>query len=149
MAFPADTLRQRPDIAAAERGIEAGNASAIFDLMEKFADYGFNKSHSAAYALVAYQTAWLKAHYPAEFMAATMSSDMDNTDKVVGFLDEVRNLGLTVLPPKVNQSAFMFEAVTPDTIQYGLGAIKGVGQGACEAVVEERDAHGVPRLRDA
>ena len=79
--------------------------------MEKFAEYGFNKSHSAAYALVSYQTAWLKRHYPAEFMAAMLSSDMDNTDKVVGFLDEVRNLGLTVLPPRVNASAYMFEAV--------------------------------------
>ena len=123
---------------AAKDGVDEAKADAIFDLMEKFAGYGFNKSHAAAYALVSYQTAWLKRHYPAEFMAATLSSDLDNTDKMVGFLDEVRNLGLTVLPPKVNQSAFMFEAVTPDTIQYGLGAIKGVGQGACEAVVEER-----------
>jgi DNA polymerase-3 subunit alpha len=123
---------------AAKDGVGEAKADAIFDLMEKFAGYGFNKSHAAAYALVSYQTAWLKRHYPAEFMAATLSSDMDNTEKVVGFLDEVRNLGLTVLPPKVNQSAFMFEASTPDTIQYGLGAIKGVGQGACEAVVDER-----------
>ncbi|PTT41388.1 DNA polymerase III subunit alpha, partial [Stenotrophomonas sp. HMWF022] len=123
---------------AAKDGVGEAKADAIFDLMEKFAGYGFNKSHAAAYALVSYQTAWLKRHYPAEFMAATLSSDMDNTEKVVGFLDEVRNLGLTVLPPKVNQSAFMFEAATPDTIQYGLGAIKGVGQGACEAVVDER-----------
>ncbi|KRG73375.1 DNA polymerase III subunit alpha [Stenotrophomonas chelatiphaga] len=123
---------------AAKDGVGEAKADAIFDLMEKFAGYGFNKSHAAAYALVSYQTAWLKRHYPAEFMAATLSSDMDNTEKVVGFLDEVRNLGLTVLPPKVNQSAYMFEAATPDTIQYGLGAIKGVGQGACEAVVDER-----------
>ena len=123
---------------AARDGVGEAKADAIFDLMEKFAGYGFNKSHAAAYALVSYQTAWLKRHYPAEFMAATLSSDMDNTEKVVGFLDEVRSLGLTVLPPKVNQSAFMFEAATPDTIQYGLGAIKGVGQGACEAIVEER-----------
>ncbi len=84
-----------------ERGIPARQASPIFDLMEKFAEYGFNKSHSAAYALVAYQTAWLKVHYPAEFMAAVLSSDMDNTDKVVGFLDETRVMGLTVLPPDV------------------------------------------------
>lgn len=127
---------------AAKDGVGEAKADAIFDLMEKFAGYGFNKSHAAAYALVSYQTAWLKRHYPAEFMAATLSSDMDNTEKVVGFLDEVRILGLTVLPPKVNQSAFMFEAATPDTIQYGLGAIKGVGQGACEAVVEERTHKG-------
>ncbi len=116
---------------AAKGGVSAAKADEIFDLMEKFAGYGFNKSHAAAYALVSYQTAWLKRHYPAEFMAATLSSDMDNTDKVVGFLDEVRNLGLTVKPPRVNESAYMFEAASPDTIQYGLGAIKGVGQGAC------------------
>ncbi|KAG1592237.1 hypothetical protein G6F46_014532 [Rhizopus delemar] len=85
---------------AAKDGVDEAKADAIFDLMEKFAGYGFNKSHAAAYALVSYQTAWLKRHSPAEFMAATLSSDLDNTDKVVGFLDEVRNLGLTVLPPK-------------------------------------------------
>jgi len=127
---------------AAKDGVGEAKADAIFDLMEKFAGYGFNKSHAAAYALVSYQTAWLKRHYPAEFMAATLSSDMDNTDKVVGFLDEVRNLGLTVLPPRVNESAYMFEAANADTIRYGLGAIKGVGQGACEAVVEERGRGG-------
>ncbi|WP_442684245.1 DNA polymerase III subunit alpha [Stenotrophomonas sp. JC08] len=127
---------------AAKDGVSEAKADAIFDLMEKFAGYGFNKSHAAAYALVSYQTAWLKRHYPAEFMAATLSSDMDNTDKVVGFLDEVRNLGLTVLPPRVNESAYMFEAANADTIRYGLGAIKGVGQGACEAVVEERGRKG-------
>jgi DNA polymerase-3 subunit alpha len=102
---------------------------------------------------VSYQTAWLKAHYPAEFMAATISSDMDNTDKVVTFLDESRAIGITVLPPDVNASEFMFVATEPDTpsasgrqgartIQYGLGAIKGVGQGACEAIVAERTQQG-------
>src|SRR6476619_6856409 len=89
---------------AEKNGIPTRVATPIFDLMEKFAEYGFNKSYSAAYALVAYQTAWLKAHYPAEFMAATLSSDMDNTDKVVNFLAESRALGLTVLPPDVNAS---------------------------------------------
>ncbi|MDO1529885.1 DNA polymerase III subunit alpha [Fulvimonas sp. R45] len=132
---------------AARGGIGSDKADAIFDLMEKFAGYGFNKSHAAAYALVSYQTAWLKAHYPAEFMAATISSDMDNTDKVVTFLDESRAIGLTVLPPDVNASDYMFVAMADDslaagrgsrTIRYGLGAIKGVGQGACESVVEER-----------
>src|SRR5207342_2894484 len=120
------------------RGIPARQASPIFDLMEKFAEYGFNKSHSAAYALVAYQTAWLKVHYPAEFMAAVLSSDMDNTDKVVGFLDEARALKLDVLPPDVNASVYMFEAKDPKTIRYGLGAVKGVGRGACEAIADER-----------
>ncbi|HUA80425.1 MAG TPA: DNA polymerase III subunit alpha [Dyella sp.] len=123
---------------AAKDGLSGEKADAIFDLMEKFAGYGFNKSHAAAYALVSYQTAWLKAHYPAEFMAATISSDMDNTDKVVTFLDESRAIQLTVLPPDVNASEFMFVAVEPKVIRYGLGAIKGVGQGACESIADER-----------
>jgi len=132
---------------AAGNGLSAQQADAIFDLMEKFAGYGFNKSHAAAYALVAYQTAWLKVHYPAEFMAAVLSSDMDNTDKVVTFLGEARALGLSVLPPDVNASAYMFEALDPDpaakdgksrAIRYGLGAVKGVGRGAVESLVEAR-----------
>ena len=114
----------------------------IFDLLEKFAGYGFNKSHAAAYALVSYQTAWLKTHYPAEFLAAVLSSDMDNTDKVVGFLDEARAMELVVLPPDVNASDYMFEAVDPKTLRYGLGAVKGVGRGACEAIVEAREKEG-------
>ena len=130
---------------AERNGINARVASTIFDLMEKFADYGFNKSHSAAYALVAYQTAWLKAHYPAEFMAATMSSDMDNTDKVVNFLDDARAGGLKVLPPDVNASGYMFEALDARTVRYGLGAVKGVGRGACEAIVESRLKQGAFR----
>ncbi|MCC8364583.1 DNA polymerase III subunit alpha [Lysobacter sp. A6] len=135
--------RVKFETGAAENGVDAKIASPIFDLMEKFAEYGFNKSHSAAYALVAYQTAWLKVHYPAEFMAAVLSSDMDNTDKVVGFLDEARALDLLVLPPDVNASVYMFEAKDPKTIRYGLGAVKGVGRGACEAIAEER-ARGGP-----
>ncbi|HUB91499.1 MAG TPA: DNA polymerase III subunit alpha, partial [Dyella sp.] len=122
---------------AAKDGLSGEKSDSIFDLMEKFAGYGFNKSHAAAYALVSYQTAWLKAHYPAEFMAATISSDMDNTDKAVTFLDESRAIGLTILPPDVNASEFMFVAVEPKVIRYGLGAIKGVGQGACEAIADE------------
>lgn len=127
---------------AAKDGIDGEKADAIFDLMEKFAGYGFNKSHAAAYALVSYQTAWLKAHYPAEFMAATISSDMDNTEKVVTFLDETRAIGIKVLPPDVNASEWMFEAVEPKVVRYGLGAIKGVGQGICEEIVAERKARG-------
>ena len=123
---------------AAEHGLTGDKADAIFDLMEKFAGYGFNKSHAAAYALVSYQTAWLKTHYPAEFLAATISSDMDSTDKVVTFLGEARAIGLTVNPPDVNVSAYMFVAPEPRVIQYGMGAIKGVGRGACEAIVEGR-----------
>ena len=132
--------RAKFETGAEQRGVNPRVASQIFDLMEKFAEYGFNKSHSAAYALVAYQTAWLKVHYPAEFMAAVLSSDMDNTDKVVGFLDEARVMGLTVLAPDVDISAYMFEATEPGTIRYGLGAVKGVGRGACEAIVHARHA---------
>jgi DNA polymerase-3 subunit alpha len=127
---------------AAKDGLSGDKADSIFDLMEKFAGYGFNKSHAAAYALVSYQTAWLKAHYPAEFMAATISSDMDNTEKAVTFLEETRAIGIKVLPPDVNASAWMFEAVEPKVVRYGLGAIKGVGQGVCEAIVAERNASG-------
>jgi DNA polymerase III subunit alpha len=134
--------RAKFESGCAERGIDAGVATGIFDLMEKFAEYGFNKSHSAAYALVAYQTAWLKAYYPAEFMAAVLSSDMDNTDKVVGFLDEVRALKITVQPPDVNASCYAFEAIDPKTIRYGLGAMKGVGWGVVEAIVKERERGG-------
>jgi len=128
---------------AGKDGVDQRKADEIFDLMEKFAGYGFNKSHAAAYSLVAYQTAWLKKHYPAEFMAATLSSDMDKTDKVVGFLDECRTLDLEVLPPEVNASEYMFVATDPRTVRYGLGAIKGVGRGACEAIAAER-AQGGP-----
>ncbi|RZA29551.1 MAG: DNA polymerase III subunit alpha, partial [Lysobacteraceae bacterium] len=123
---------------AGKDGVSVRKADEIFDLMEKFAGYGFNKSHAAAYSLVAYQTAWLKKHYPAEFMAATLSSDMDKTDKVIAFLDEARMLQLDVLPPDANASEYMFVATDPRTIRYGLGAIKGVGRGACEAISAER-----------
>ncbi|WP_159744362.1 DNA polymerase III subunit alpha [Luteimonas cellulosilyticus] len=135
--------RAKFEAGAATNGVDPRVATSIFDLMEKFAEYGFNKSHSAAYALVAYQTAWLKVHYPAEFMAAVLSSDMDNTDKVTGFLDEARAQGITVLPPDVNASAYMFEAIDPTTIRYGLGAVKGVGRGACESIGEARLQGGV------
>jgi DNA polymerase-3 subunit alpha len=127
---------------AAKEGVGQRKADEIFDLMEKFAGYGFNKSHAAAYSLVAYQTAWLKTHYPSEFMAATLSSDMDKTDKVVTFLDECRTLKLEVLPPEVNASEYMFIANDARTVRYGLGAIKGVGRGACEAISAERASGG-------
>ncbi|HEX7340506.1 MAG TPA: DNA polymerase III subunit alpha [Rhodanobacteraceae bacterium] len=127
---------------AARNGLDQKQADAIFDLMEKFAGYGFNKSHATAYALVSYQTAWLKTHYPAEFLAATISSDMDNTDKAVLFLNEARAIGIEILPPDVNASTWMFEAVEPRVIRYGLGAIKGVGRGVCEATATEREANG-------
>ncbi len=135
--------RAKFETGAAENGVDPRVATSIFDLMEKFAEYGFNKSHSAAYALVAYQTAWLKVHYPAEFMAAVLSSDMDNTEKVTGFLDEARAQGITLLPPDVNASVYMFEAIDPKTIRYGIGAVKGVGRGACESISEARLQGGV------
>ncbi|MBL4607539.1 MAG: DNA polymerase III subunit alpha, partial [Pseudomonadales bacterium] len=127
---------------AIANGIDLETATYIFDLMEKFAGYGFNKSHSAAYALVSYQTAWLKTHYRAPFMAAVLSSDMDNTDKVVVLVDECRSIDLEILPPMVNYSEYKF-AVVNDEIIYGLGAVKGVGEGAIETIVQEREKNGV------
>ena len=127
---------------ATERGVDADNATYIFDLMEKFAGYGFNKSHSAAYALLSYQTAWLKHHYPAEFMAAVLSSDMDNTDKVVGLIEDCHKQGLDVRPPEINNSVYQFSVQDPKTVIYGLGAIKGVGGAALDGIIEEREAQG-------
>ncbi|WP_019590317.1 MULTISPECIES: DNA polymerase III subunit alpha [unclassified Thioalkalivibrio] len=127
---------------AVERGVEEHTATYIFDLVEKFAGYGFNKSHSAAYALVAYQTAWLKAHYPAPFMAAVLSADMDNTDKVVGLIEECRSMELAVLPPDVNQSDYRFTVQDARTVVYGLGAIKGVGESAIETLLKARNEGG-------
>jgi DNA polymerase-3 subunit alpha len=113
-------------------------ANHIFDLMEKFAGYGFNKSHSAAYAVLSYQTAWLKAHYPAEFMAAVLSSDMDNTDKVVIFYQDTVAQGCTILVPDINVSEYYFTVVDEKTIRYGLGAIKGAGRAAIDLITIER-----------
>ena len=119
----------------AKNDVKEETATYIFDLIEKFAGYGFNKSHSAAYALVAYQTAWLKAHYPTEFMAAVMSADMDNTDKVVILVDECRSMGIEVVPPDVTRSQYQFTTVQKGQIIYGLGAIKGVGSAAIDSII--------------
>jgi DNA polymerase-3 subunit alpha len=127
---------------AVSRGVREPLAAHIFDLMEKFAGYGFNKSHSAAYALLAYQTAYLKAHYPAQFMAAVLSADMDHTDKVVTLIKECSDMGLSVLPPDVNASVYEFAACGERSIRYGLGAVRGVGAGAVEALISERAARG-------
>lgn len=127
---------------AAKRGVDTKIAERLFDLMEKFAEYGFNKSHSAAYALIAYHTAWLKAYYPAEFMAATMSSEMSDTDKVRIFNEDCRDNALEMLPPDINQSVYRFEPVSAKQIRYGLGAIKGSGEAAIGAIVAERVANG-------
>ena len=114
----------------------------IFDLVEKFAGYGFNKSHSAAYALVSYQTLWLKTHFPAEFMAAVMTSEMDNTDKIVGLYDECLRMGLKVTPPDINIGKHHFSVNEQGEIVYGIGAIKGVGEGPIEALVAARNEGG-------
>jgi len=141
---PEEMARQRSGFVegARARGVEESTATYIFELIEKFAGYGFNKSHSAAYALLSYQTAWLKAHYPAEFMAAVLSADMDHTDKVVTLIDECEAIGLEVLPPDINNSAIRFTAVEGRGIRFGLGAIKGVGQAALGAMLAEREAGG-------
>ena len=128
---------------AVSNGVDESVAKGIFDLMEKFAGYGFNKSHSAAYALIAYQTAWLKVHYPAYFMAAVLSSDMDNTDKVVMLRDEVETMNLKLEAPSINQSHYKFTVENEGTIRFGLGAIKGVGKAAIETITDERDENGL------
>lgn len=127
---------------ATERGVADATATRIFDLMEKFAGYGFNKSHSAAYAVLSYQTAYLKAHHPAAFMAAVMSADLDNTDRLVTLKDDCRQLGLVLEPPSVNRSEYAFSVSADGSILYGLGAIKGVGRSAVESLIEERNANG-------
>jgi DNA polymerase III subunit alpha len=127
---------------ATERGVPQHQATHIFDLMEKFAGYGFNKSHSAAYAALTYQTGWLKAHYPAAFLAAVLSCDMDKTDKVVVGIDDCREMGIAVLPPDVNASEHRFAVADAASIRYGLGAVKGVGEAAVAAIVEARRAQG-------
>jgi DNA polymerase-3 subunit alpha len=121
-----------------ERGVALETATHIFDLMEKFAGYGFNKSHSASYALIAYQTAWLKAHYPAAYMSAVLSSDMDNTDKVVLFVEECNSLDLKIAPPNINLSEYDFKVIDDKNLAYGLGAIKGAGQAAIELIIAAR-----------
>jgi DNA polymerase III subunit alpha len=123
---------------AVARDVDRGTATHIFDLMEKFAGYGFNKSHSAAYAVLSYQTAWLKAHYPEAFMASVLSTDMDHTDKIVTLIDECHQMGLVVEPPDVNESEHAFNIAGRGRLRYGLGAIKGVGQAAVQAIINER-----------
>ena len=127
---------------ATERGVTERTATHIFDLMEKFAGYGFNKSHSAAYAVLSYQTAYLKAHYPGAFMAAVMSADLQNTDRLVTLKDDCRQLGLKLLAPDINKSAYQFSVAENTSILYGLGAIKGVGHSAIDSLIAERERNG-------
>ncbi len=133
--------RERFIAGATERGFPAKKTAKIFDLMEQFAGYGFNKSHSAAYAYLAYVTAYLKAHYSVEFMSALLTSESGNTDKIVKYINECREMHIRVLPPDINESDLNF---TPagEAIRFGLGAVKNVGQGAVEAIVEARAESG-------
>ena len=159
----ADLLRRamgkkKPEEMAAQRekfmeGAQVNNiaikkAQKIFDLMEKFAGYGFNRSHSVGYALIAYQTAWLKAHYPSEFMASVMSCDLGNTDSIQIFVDDCRNIGLNILKPDINKSSYRFEDIDSSTILYGLGAIKGIGESLVDKIVEEREKQEYKDLLD-
>lgn len=141
---PEEMAKQRAGFeeGAIKNGVDGELAMKIFDLVEKFAGYGFNKSHSAAYALVSYQTLWLKTHFPAEFMAAVMTADMDNTDKIVTLVDECQRMGLTVIPPDVNTGRYRFSVNEDGHIVYGIGAVKGVGEGPIEAILEARDRDG-------
>lgn len=141
---PEEMAKQRATFeeGAIANGVDGELAMKIFDLVEKFAGYGFNKSHSAAYALVSYQTLWLKMHYPAEFMAAVMTADMDNTEKVVGLVDECFRMKLTVLPPDINAGLYRFNVDENGAIVYGIGAIKGVGEGPIDAILEARNKGG-------
>lgn len=127
---------------ATKLGVDERLSSPIFDLIEKFAGYGFNKSHSAAYALLSYHTAYLKAHYPTEFMAAVLSSDMDSTDKVVNFIDDAKDRGLCIQKPDINRPTYKFKPLANGEILYGLGAIKGVGEGAVLNIIKERESAG-------
>ena len=128
---------QRADFVGATHRGGPAQANAIFDLLERFAEYGFNKSHAAAYALVAYQTAYMKANYPVEFIAASMTLDMGNTDKLAEFREEAKRLGIEIVPPSINRSGLTFE-VEGSKIYYALGALKGVGTQAVESIVTAR-----------
>lgn len=141
---PEEMAKQRAgfEAGAVKRGVDGELAMKIFDLVEKFAGYGFNKSHSAAYALVSYQTLWMKTHFPAPFMAAVMSADMDNTEKIVTLVDECENMGIDLLPPDVNSGQYKFTVNDDNQIVYGIGAVKGVGEGPIEAIISARETGG-------
>ncbi|WP_318490200.1 DNA polymerase III subunit alpha [Photobacterium leiognathi] len=141
---PEEMAKQRAvfEEGAIKNGVDGELAMKIFDLVEKFAGYGFNKSHSAAYALVSYQTLWLKAHYPAEFMAAVMTADMDNTDKIISLVDECHRMNLKLLPPDVNKGLYRFNVDDEGAVVYGIGAVKGVGEGPIENIISAREKGG-------
>lgn len=140
-----EEMAQQRDIfvnGAVNNGLSKDKATELFGLMEKFAGYGFNKSHAAAYALIAFQTAYLKAHYPAEFMAACLSADMDDTDKVHIFVEDSIANGLTILPPDINLSGYRFIPADDKTIRFGLGAVKGTGESAISSIIAVREETG-------
>ncbi len=148
--MPEEMAKQRAVFLAGarERGVDERKASEIFDTMEKFAEYGFNKSHAAAYALLAYRTAWLKAHFPAEFMAAVLSLAMGNIDTAAPLVEACRAMGLELLPPDVNRSRHEFTVPGDRAVRYGLGAIRGVGESAIAALTAERERAGAFRDLD-
>lgn len=140
-----EEMAQQRDIfvnGAVHNGLSKDKATELFGLMEKFAGYGFNKSHAAAYALIAFQTAYLKAHYPAEFMAACLSADMDDTDKVHIFVEDTIANGLTILPPDINRSGYRFIPADDKTIRFGIGAVKGTGESAISSIIAVREQTG-------
>ena len=141
---PEEMAKQRAifEQGSIDNGVDGELSMKIFDLVEKFAGYGFNKSHSAAYALVSYQTLWLKAHYPAEFMAAVMTADMDNTDKIISLVDECHRMKLKLLPPDVNKGLYRFNVDDEGSVVYGIGAVKGVGEGPIENIMCAREKGG-------
>ena len=148
--IPEEMEKQRPVFidGAIKKGKSLRFAEGLFDQIETFAGYGFNKSHSAAYAMISYQTAWLKSHYPAQFMAAALSSEMGDSDKIQLLLDDVKALGLKILPPNINLSLRDFIAIDNETILFGLGAIKGVGDPAIENIIEERTKKSFQNLNE-
>jgi DNA polymerase-3 subunit alpha len=147
-----DNLKSQFAEGAAQKGLDKAKAAELFDLIVKFAGYGFNKSHSAAYAMITYQTAWLKTFYPQEFMAALLTSEQDNTDKIVKYIDEVKRLGIKLLPPSVLHSQIEFIGGKTDdgedAIIFGLGAVKGVGHGAIRSIIEARSEKPFESLSD-
>jgi len=132
---------------AANKGISAAVADEVFDLMEKFAGYGFNKAHATAYSLLAYHTGWIKAHFAAEFFAANMSVEINNSDKLKALVGDAKTFGVTIETPDVNAGTYRFEPMSASSVRYGLGAIKGTGHGAIEAIVAAREAGGAFKSR--
>ncbi len=142
--LPEEMAKQRETFVngAMERGVDQKLADSIFTLMDKFAGYGFNRSHSVAYALIAWQSAWMKTHHPAAFMAAALSAEMDKTERVVILLADSKLLGIIILPPNINSSSYTFRAIDDNKVSYGLGALKGIGQGVVENIMDEREKNG-------